>query len=254
MTTHASRFYPAEHLRPLVLSLALTAAFPALLAGQGSEPAGQGGAAPETVVAVAEIPGNPFSRSIEAFERQDREMPPAPGGVLFLGSSSIRLWNLEKSFPGVRAVNRGFGGSQISDSVEFAERIVMPHRPRLVVFYAGDNDVNAGKPPERIVSDYRQVVEKIHARLPDTRIAFVAIKPSVSRWKHLETQMKANALVAEFTRSDARLIYVDVVAPMLGADGKPRPELFVKDGLHLSEEGYRVWNAAVAPLLASDSR
>ncbi len=200
--------------------------------------------------AVAQVPGwTKWSAAIADFERQDRESPPPPGGVLFLGSSSIRLWDLKKSFPGETVVNRGFGGSQIDDSVHYADRLVLPSRPRLVVFYAGDNDIASGKSPERVLADFQALVEAIHAKLPETRIAFIAVKPSPSRWKHFDAQRRANALVAEFARGDARLDYVDIVTPMLGTDGRPRPELFVKDNLHLSAEGYRLWNDIVTPHL-----
>jgi lysophospholipase L1-like esterase/ketosteroid isomerase-like protein len=191
-----------------------------------------------------------WEKSIQEFEAEDRQHAPQSGGVLFLGSSSIRLWDLKSSFPDVRAVNRGFGGSQIADSVEFADRIILPHRPRLIVFYAGDNDIAGGKSAEQVAADFQALVGKVHANLPETRIAFIAVKPCPSRWKHIETQKQANRLVEEFTKTDARLAYVDVVKPMLNAEGKPREDLFRKDNLHLNDEGYKLWNEIVKPLLA----
>lgn len=193
---------------------------------------------------------NKWEKAIKAFEEEDAKQLPQPGGVLFLGSSSIRLWDLGNSFPDVKAVNRGFGGSQIADSVQFAERIVVPHQPRLVVFYAGDNDIAAGKSAEQVATDFKALVGRIHAKLPKTRIAFIAIKPCPSRWKFYETQKQANKLVEEFTKTDSRLAYIDVVRPMLNAEGKPREELFRKDNLHLNDEGYKVWNEIVKPHLA----
>jgi lysophospholipase L1-like esterase len=190
-----------------------------------------------------------WEKTIQAFEEHVRLQPPQPGSVLFLGSSTIRLWNTAKAFPELNTINRGFGGSQIADSVKFADRIVVPCKPRLVVFYAGDNDIAGGKSPERVLSDFKALVEKIQAALPETRIAFISIKPSPSRWKFIEAQRKANSLVEEFARTKPRLSYIDVVEPMLNEEGQPRPELFQKDMLHLNDEGYRVWQGLVQPLI-----
>lgn len=186
---------------------------------------------------------------IRAFEKKDRERMPPPGGIVFVGSSSIRGWDVGKSFPDLPVVNRGFGGSQIADSVEFAGRIVIPHKPKTVVFYAGDNDINAGKTPQQVLSDYREFVAKVHGPLPDAKIVFIAIKPSLRRWNLVSAMREANKLIREYSESNAKLEFVDVDPPMIGADGKPRPELFVEDGLHMTAEGYRIWTALVRPLL-----
>ncbi len=196
-------------------------------------------------------PAERFEKEILAFEAQDRQRPPTPGGVMFLGSSSIRLWNLAQSFPELPAVNRGFGGSHIADSVRVAERIVIPHQPRLIVFYAGDNDIAAGKTADQVLADYQVLVEKIHARLPKTHIAFLAIKPCPSRWKFYDVQRQANRLVEGFSKTDRRLVFVDVVKPMLQDDGTPRPELFQPDKLHLNPTGYKLWTDILTPHLAS---
>ena len=186
---------------------------------------------------------------IRAFEKKDRERMPPPGGIVFVGSSSIRGWDVGKSFPDLPVVNRGFGGSQIADSVEFAGRIVIPYKPKTVVFYAGDNDINAGKTPQQVLSDYREFVAKVHGPLPDAKIVFIAIKPSLRRWNLVSAMREANKLIREYSESNAKLEFVDVDPPMIGADGKPRPELFVEDGLHMTAEGYRIWTALVRPFL-----
>lgn len=187
--------------------------------------------------------------AIARFEAHDREHPPAPGGVMFLGSSSIRMWDLDKWFPELDAVNRGFGGSQIEDSLFFAERIVMPHKPRAIVFYAGDNDIAAGKSPEKVFADYQTFVARIHKDLPETKIVYVAIKPSIRRWNLVGSMREANRMIEEFSSKEELLEYVDVDSPMIGDDGRPREELFLQDGLHLSDEGYRIWTELVMPHL-----
>jgi len=192
----------------------------------------------------------PFQNEIEAFEAADRAHPPSPGGVMFLGSSSIRLWKtLAQDFPDVRLVNRGFGGSTIPDSTRYAARIVLPHKPRLIVFYAGDNDIAAGHPPERVLADFKAFVSLLHERLPDTRLIFIAIKPSPSRAKFATQSQEANRLVREFIETDPKLTYVDVWTPMLGEDGQPREELFGPDRLHMNRKGYELWTSILAPLV-----
>jgi lysophospholipase L1-like esterase len=190
-----------------------------------------------------------WDEAVAAFERQDRDRPPPKGAVLFVGSSSIRLWDLPKSFPGLGVINRGFGGSQLADAAHFASRLVLKHDPRLVVLYAGDNDLAAGKALEQILADFRAFVMAVHQGLPKTRVLFLSIKPSPRRWALVGKVRKANALVEAECRGHEGLRYVDVFTPMLGADGKPRPELFGPDGLHLSAEGYALWATALKPYL-----
>ncbi|MFG0335612.1 MAG: SGNH/GDSL hydrolase family protein, partial [Maioricimonas sp. JB049] len=190
-----------------------------------------------------------WESAMKKFEQADRDQPPSPGGVLFVGSSSIRLWDLEESFPGVDAVNRGFGCSHVADSVHYFDRIVATHKPRVIVIYAGDNDIAGRKTPCRVLEDFRQFVAKVDQTLPDTKVVFIAIKPSRQRWNLVHRMRAANALIkAECLDSD-HLEFVDVDTPMLGEDGTPREELFAKDGLHLSSAGYELWTDLVRPHL-----
>lgn len=186
---------------------------------------------------------------IRAFEEQDQKSAPAPGGVLFVGSSSIRLWKLDEAFPKLGAINRGFGGSEVADSLEYAERIILPYRPRVMVFYAGDNDIANGKSAAEVSDAFRALFEKIHTALPETRVLFLAIKPSRSRWELIEVQREANRLIAAYADEQEGLEFVDVGTPLLGEDGLPREELFESDELHLNAAGYEVWNGIVGPLL-----
>lgn len=207
--------------------------------------------------AAAPAPAEPgrWEADVQRFQAEDRANPPAPGGVLFVGSSSIRLWNtLQRDFPSVRTLNRGFGGSEMADAVALADRIILPYRPSMVVVYAGDNDLAAGKTPERVLADYQTLVRAIHARLPEARVAFIAIKPSPSRWSIVDRVREANERVRRFSEQDPRLSYIDIFTPMLGPDGTPRPELFVQDRLHLSEQGYALWRSVVAPYVEGGAR
>jgi lysophospholipase L1-like esterase len=190
-------------------------------------------------------PAAKWEKEVVAIEKRQAEKPPAKGGIVFAGSSSIRLWDLAKSFPDWNATNSGFGGSEVRDSTRFADRLILKHEPRAIVFYAGDNDIAKNRTPEQVRDDFKAFVAAVHKALPKTRIHFIAVKPSIARWKRYETIQKANNLVKEFTATDDRLGFIDIAPPMLGTDGQPKPEMFVKDGLHLSAKGYEVWTEAV---------
>lgn len=195
--------------------------------------------------------GNRWEKEIEAFERQDAKQMPPENAVLFVGSSSIRLWKLAESFPDLDVINRGFGGSQLADAVFFAERIVIAYRPRLVVLYAGDNDLAAGKKPRQVLADFKQFATKVKAALPETRIAYLSIKPSIKRRALIDQIRETNAAIRKYVSQEERLSYVDMFQPMLTADGEPRPELFQADGLHLNAEGYKLWAMALRPTLGA---
>jgi lysophospholipase L1-like esterase len=186
---------------------------------------------------------------IAAFEAGDRTNPPPRNCIVFVGSSSIRLWSgLKTDFPGLPVVNRGFGGSEMADSVKLAERIIIPYQPRQVVVYAGANDVAAGKDPEIVFGDFVALVDKIHEHLPGTGVAFIASAPNPKRWAIVERVKKLNTLVQAYCRQH-RLALIDVFPLMLGADGHPKPDIFREDGLHMNAKGYAIWKQAVAPYL-----
>ncbi|SRR6266851_5933601 len=191
---------------------------------------------------------------ISEYEKADRLNPPPPGVIVFTGSSSIRIWDtLASDMKPLEVINRGFGGSQIAEVNHYASRIVLPYRPRAVVLYAGDNDLSAPwlKTPEQVTADFKQFVEIVHAKLPDTWIYFVSIKPSILRWSSWPKFKKANALIAEYIRSQPRVQFIDVDAAMLDAQGKPRAELFRWDGLHMNAAGYEIWTSIIKPVLLS---
>ncbi len=187
---------------------------------------------------------------IRAFETADATNPPPRNGILFIGSSSIRLWKtLAEDFKGYPVINRGFGGSEMADSLQFVDRIVLPYHPKQIVVYAGDNDLAAGKTPDHVSADFQAFVRKVHGAQPQTRVAYISIKPSPSRWNLADKMRTANGLIAAFTRPDPRLTFIDVFTPMLGPDGKPRPELFQSDNLHMTRSGYELWTSIVRPVL-----
>lgn len=202
------------------------------------------------VLSLAQLPADrvaKWEKEVAGIEARLAKDKPAPGGVVFVGSSSIRLWKLDESFPGKGYVNVGFGGAETRDCVHFASRLVTPLKPRTVVFYGGDNDLANNRTPQQVADDFAAFCKAV----PDARILFVAVKPSLKRWAIYDRQQEANKLVRAACEKETRLVFVDVVPPMLGPDGKPKPELFVKDALHLSAEGYKVWAKVVGEAISS---
>ncbi len=190
-----------------------------------------------------------WEKAIRVFEDRDAKSPPAEDAVLFVGSSSIVGWKTDESFPDLPVIKRGFGGSHISDVNHFVSRIVKPYDPRVVVLYAGDNDVAAGKSPRRVLADYREFVRRVREVSPDVAIIFIAIKPSIARWKLWPQMEEANELIEALVRDDDRQFYADIATPMFGDDGKPQPALLLSDGLHMTPAGYRVWTDVLRPLI-----
>jgi lysophospholipase L1-like esterase len=191
----------------------------------------------------------PFAKEIDAFEAKDKAAPPPQNEIVFVGSSSIRFWKSTEAFPDLKIINRGFGGSQMSDSLRYAERIILPYKPRIVVVYAGGNDINAKKTPEKVAEDYKALVGKIHAALPKTKVYYISLFPNVARKSQDAQCVKINQLIEDYSKSRPLLGYIDTASRMRAADGGPRPELLRADGLHLNDDGYQLWHEIVGAVL-----
>ncbi|XXX80938.1 GDSL-type esterase/lipase family protein [Sorangium sp. So ce134] len=182
-----------------------------------------------------------YEPDVLALEEEQRRSPAPPGSIVFYGSSSIRLWStLRDDFPDVPVVNRGFGGSTMAACSWFFWRLVRPLAPRALVLYAGDNDIGDGEAPAEVVKQLGFLVKQLDEAAGPVPLTFITIKPSVARFHLLERIREANALAAELLAARPRTYVLDVVEPMLD-DGRPRPELYEPDGLHLSPDGYRLW-------------
>ncbi len=191
-----------------------------------------------------------WEKDIAAFEQRDRTNPPPQNALLFVGSSTILLWKtLAEDLPNHKVINRGFGGSQIVDATHFADRIIFPYQPKMVLLRSGGNDINAGKSPEQVFADFKAFVAKVHSKLPRTEIVYLALSPSIARWEQVDKGNTLNALVKQFTQTARRVRYLDDADISLGPDGKPRPELFVADKLHFNAEGYKLLAARVREYL-----
>lgn len=191
-----------------------------------------------------------WEKEISSLLEIDQKQTPPSNAVLFTGSSSIRMWHtLRQDFPGLPVINRGFGGSQLQDLVYFAPRIVAPYRPRKIVVYSGENDIEAGRSPEDVLASFRALIDFRDRDLNGVPIIYIAMKPSVLRWTKWPAMKKGNELIRAESARHRRVTFVDISAAMLGPDGKPDPALFLADGLHMNDKGYKIWRDALVPLL-----
>jgi lysophospholipase L1-like esterase len=186
---------------------------------------------------------------IRRFEAMDRKSPPPTNQIVFVGASMIVRWDLKRAFPDLTTINRGFGGSEMIDALHYADRIVIPYKPRIVVVYEGDNDTALGTTPEQVAKNFELLADKIRAALPNTKIIDISVKPSFARWAIVDKQRATNALLQAYCAKHDYLTFLDVSRLTLAADGKPRREFYDPDGLHFSEEGYKLWNTVIRPYL-----
>ena len=221
--------------------------------GHGAHNGNHGGAIlPDSLRWLWRAPDGPyrFDDEILAFEAADKTQTPPTGAILFAGASSIRLWStLAEDFPNLTVINRGFGGSMLSDNIFFADQIVIPYKPKLIVIQAGGNDINNGKSPEQVASDFKAYVAKVREKLPQTRILYLSINPSPARWAQADKQKEANRLIKEYCSSGSNLGFIDIYDAMLGTDGKPVADLFVEDQLHPNAAGYKLRTKLILPHL-----
>ncbi len=192
-----------------------------------------------------------FEQVIVAFEQQDRQTPPPEGAVLCIGSSSMRLWRntIANDLAPLTVIPRGFGGSTIHDVIHFFDRVVLPYKPRAILLYEGDNDTKAGIPPAELAASFGDFFQLVHESLPETRIYVISIKPSIARQNLWPQALEANALLAALCAADKRLTFIDASSALLNEDGTPRGDVLRADKLHMTDAGYRIWTAAIHPVL-----
>ena len=238
---------PFRPMKPTILAAALLAAIAFDATAASAPPAAD---VPPNLVAPQASPGR-WQAAFDRFAADDALHPHPPGGVLFVGSSSIRLWSdLEDQFGNLPVViKRGFGGSQLSDCVRNLSRLVLRYQPKTVLVYAGDNDLAAGTAPQEVLRRFVAFVDGVRAALPATRIAYISIKPSPARVALLPEIRETNALIHDYAEGAPNVDYIDVYTPMLAANGLPRRELFRDDALHLNADGYALWKRVIAPHL-----
>lgn len=194
----------------------------------------------------------PFYNDILAFKKQDSIQAPPKGAILFIGSSSFTNWkDVQSYFPNYTIINRGFGGSSLTDQIRFANVLIFPYQPKEIVIYCGENDLagNDTVSGQTVFHRFQFLFEMIREKLPTVPIVFISLKPSPSR-AHLFPKMKvANSLIKEWLSKQKNTAFVDVYSAMLMSDGKPMPEIFLSDSLHMNAKGYAIWQKAIQPHL-----
>lgn len=192
-----------------------------------------------------------YEAEIQKFEADDAASRYKANSIVATGSSSMRGWHrsIQDDLAPLSIIPRGFGGSNMNDVLYFADRLITKHNPRAVMLYEGDNDVARGIPAEEILTKYEALQEIIHANNPETRIYILAVKPSPSRWDKWPQMQETNKLFQEAADNDERITYIDIATPMLGPDGQPLPDIYLKDQLHMNRKGYDIWTKAVGEVL-----
>lgn len=205
------------------------------------------------VEAEAQDPAR-WEDAMRAYAAEDAASPPPANAIVFTGSSSILLWRtVHEDMAPLTVINRGFGGSTMQDVVYWLDTLVLNHRPRAIVLYAGDNDIGHYEgTPEEVLEGFKAFVSRVHAELPEARIYCLAIKPSILRWGVWPEMRRANDLIRAFCETRPQLHFIDVAFPMLDAQGQPRANIFEADNLHLNARGYELWASVVRPILLED--
>ncbi len=196
----------------------------------------------------------PFADEIAAFKKQDIQDPVRPNQILFVGSSSFRMWtDVQQAFPKYPLINRGFGGSTLADVIYYANDIIFPYQPKQIVIYCGENDLASNDSVTSMIvfKRFQTLFNMIREKLPNTSVVFVSIKPSPSRTRLLDEMQNANALIKAFLAGKTNTAYVDVFNKMI-KKGKIREELFREDKLHMTDKGYSIWQKAIKPYLLKD--
>jgi len=207
-----------------------------------------------TIVVVAQT-DTAFRKEINAFIKADSAAMPGQKQLLFVGSSSFTLWkDVKDYFPDYQIINRGFGGSSLIHLIKYADKIILPYRPKQIIIYCGENDIADAWDKNRITPDtvlfrFKTLMSVIRKKLGKVPVVFVSIKPSPSRWKMEADFVKANQLIKAYLRRDKKAVYVDVHNAMLLSDGSVNPDLFIKDNLHMNAKGYAIWQKIIEPVL-----
>lgn len=192
-------------------------------------------------VAQAQDPAR-FQQSVDQITKANAGLPPSENLIIFTGSSSIRGWkDIAAYFPDKNILNHGFGGSQTSDLIHYADELILDYKPKKVFIYEGDNDISAGKSTEVIMKDINTLVGMINEASPRTEIFLISAKPSISRWHLQEKYLDLNQKMKEYSQARDKVEYVDIWTTMLDETGKPKADIFLEDKLHMNKAGYDLW-------------
>jgi lysophospholipase L1-like esterase len=192
-----------------------------------------------------------FEKDLAKFDAEFK-VKPVKGGIVFTGSSSIRLWKTAEAFPKLPVLNRGFGGSVANDLVVHAERVVLRYEPKVLVVYTGSNDLNAKLKPEEVLADYTAFLNLVHEKLPDCRIIINSVKVSESRLKQIPAVKQLNSLLQAWCEGKDWVRWLESMNYLMDEKGAPKNEFFRKDKLHLNDAGYAKWNVIIEPVIKEE--
>jgi hypothetical protein len=189
-----------------------------------------------------------WEKDIIKFEQLDISEKDPANAILFVGSSSIRMWStLKDDVAPYPVIQRGFGGSKFSDLAVYADRIVYSHQFRALVIYVG-NDITgdkADKSPEEVVRLFCAIVKTVRKKNADQPIFLIEITPTKSRWAVWPTIKQANLLLKGMCSKLHNTYFIETASAYLNKDGEPRNDLFIKDMLHQNHDGYIIWGDLV---------
>lgn len=199
----------------------------------------------------------PFYDEIQQFKKIDSAQFPSKNAILFVGSSSFQKWHdVQSYFPSDTIINRGFGGSELTDAIRYANDIIIPYHPRQIVIYSGENDLaySDSITPEIVLSRFEKLFNIIRSSMPRVPVMYVSIKPSPSRKNLMPKMLVTNTLIKQFLHSKRETVFVDVYHKMLDENGNPMPDIFLDDNLHMNPRGYRIWQKAIEPYLIKEKK
>ena len=202
--------------------------------------------------AFAQTVQPPFRKEIDAFKKKDSLHMPVKHSILLIGSSSFTKWtDVQDYFPGYPILNRGFGGSSLTDVIRYADEIIYPYNPKQVIVYCGENDIAASDTvtAKMVLERVQQLFFLIRSKMPKLPFVFISIKPSPSRSKFQPVVKEANSLIKQFLSKQPKTAFVNVYNAMLNTDGSIKEELFISDRLHMNAGGYAIWQKIIKPIL-----
>jgi len=195
----------------------------------------------------------PFFNEIRSFKKQDSISYPQKNAILFVGSSSFTKWtDAQDYFPGYPIINRGFGGSSLTDVIRYKDEIIFPYQPKQIVIYCGENDIAGDSDVTGLIvfERFKTLYQDIREKMPNVPIAYISMKPSPSRWNMKERMISGNEMIKLYlNRKELNAKFIDVWSAMLGKDGKPIADIFIEDELHMNAKGYAIWQKIIQPYL-----
>jgi len=246
-------------LKPLGERILIT---PALKLGLRPSPRKKGALAPINLIIlfILLLPGVTFSQKqkpdfwddIQAFKKQDSAHFPGANKILFVGSSSFTKWtDVQTYFPAYPIINRGFGSSRLTDQIRYVKDIVYPYKPKQIIIYCGENDLASSDTvtAKMVYNRFVKLFTLIRNKFPAVPIAYISMKPSPSRQLLMEKMREGNSLIQNYLKTKKATAFIDVYKDMIDDEGKPRPELYLDDNLHINKSGYMIWKKAIEPYL-----